>query len=274
MFLTYVCAVLFNFQTKNCRDLGFIIPPIAQSHSLLTTGSNQNDILDGQNINLLVWNIYKSEKKGWLEDYTRLGKNNDLMLIQEAHLNTTFLESINTLPEYTFTHDTSFIFKEDGIATGTLIGSKYKIAESGIIRSTDTEPFIHTPKTISVAKLPLVNSREQLLLLNIHGLNATKTKSFQSQIESTSSIIRNHQGPIIFAGDFNTRNKKRIKLLNRFMNQHQFTEVTYENDQRMNFLGHPLDHVYVRNLEIISSNVRGDVISSDHKALEVKLRVN
>jgi endonuclease/exonuclease/phosphatase (EEP) superfamily protein YafD len=272
MFMTYVCAILFNFQTTKCKDLGFIIPPIDQSEQVLNSASGQQIYLDGEKIRLLVWNIYKSEKENWSEDFTTFAKDSDIMLIQEAHLNPLFINTLHALKNYNFIHATSFIFKKDMLATGTLIGSPYVIDKSSMLRTPKTEPFIHTPKTISLGLFPLQQTQEQLLVLNIHGLNATKTSDFEEQINSTSTLLKNHHGPIIFAGDFNTRNKRRTKFLLQFMAKHKLLEVSWNNDQRMQFLGNPLDHVFVKNLKVLKSQVRGDINSSDHKALEVILK--
>lgn len=269
MFFTYVCALLLNYKTEYCEKKELIVPPIEKS--LQNFGSKNNEKLNPEYFKVVVWNIYKSEKKNWLEDYINLGNENDLMLIQEAHLNPTFLESFQYLNQFFFTHATSFIFKNENIGTGTLTASKYKTGQALMIRSTDGEPIINTPKTISVLYLPMKGTSTQLLTLNIHGLNATKTEDFKTQLESTITLINEHRGPILFAGDFNTRNKKRMNYLKSFFSQLKFETVEWPNDKRKKFLGYPLDHAYIKGLKLLSSNVRDDIKSSDHKALELEL---
>jgi endonuclease/exonuclease/phosphatase (EEP) superfamily protein YafD len=271
MFLTYLCALLVNYQHPVCEKKVLIVPPIEQS--LNSYGENNQDYLDPNKIKVLVWNIYKSEKPNWLQDFKNYGNQNDLLLIQEALLNDTFLKSTKELDNYYFSHATSFIFKENNLATGTLNASKFNISKNRIIRSIDGEPIINTPKTISVSYLPLKNTDQQLLALNIHGLNATKTKDFKTQLNSTKKIINDHTGPVIFAGDFNTRNRSRTKFLNQFFKDLKFKTVEWPNaNKRMKFMGYPLDHAFVRNLAVVKSKVRDDINSSDHKALEIELK--
>ena len=124
---------------------------------------------------------------------------------------------------------------------------------------------------MSIATFPLQHSADDLLVINIHGLNATKTQSFKEQILSTTTLLKNHVGPIIFAGDFNTRNKKRTQFLKSFMRHYGLREVHWDKDYRMKFANYPLDHVFVKKLHIKKSVVRNDIDTSDHKALEVHL---
>jgi hypothetical protein len=41
----------------------------------------------GPDINILLWNVFKCRKKGWREDFINLMHNKDLVLLQEAILN-------------------------------------------------------------------------------------------------------------------------------------------------------------------------------------------
>lgn len=272
MFLTYLCALLVNYHNPSCENLALIVPPIEQS--LQSFGQNNYQQLNPKNFKVLVWNIYKSEKANWLQDFVAFGHQNDLLLIQEAQLGDVFKKSIDELDDLYFTHATSFIFKKDNSATGTMTASKYNIVKSKILRTLDGEPIIDTPKTISISYLPLKNSRKQLLTLNIHGLNATRTKDFATQVNSTVNIIKSHHGPILFAGDFNTRNSSRTKFMNTFFKDLNFKTVQWPDDQRKKFMGYPIDHAFVRDLDVVSSKVRGDINSSDHKALELVLSYN
>ncbi len=270
MFLTYLCALLINIKHPECEYRSLIVPPLEQS--LQNFGLNNPEEMDPTNMKVVVWNIYKSEKPNWSKDFITFGHENDVLLIQEAFLNKTFLTSTQELSEHYYTHATSFIFKGENIPTGTLTASKYNIASSRIIRSTDGEPIINTPKTISVDYHSLKDTDLQLLTLNIHGLNATRTADFSAQVNSTLKIINEHQGPILFAGDFNTRNKSRTKFMNKFFKDLKFKEVKWPNDKRKKVFGFFIDHAFVRDLTVLSSKVRDDINTSDHKALELVLK--
>ena len=57
--------------------------------SLKIMGHAPNQVM-GPNIELLLWNVFKCKKKGWLEDFKTLTCDKDLILLQEAILNSPF----------------------------------------------------------------------------------------------------------------------------------------------------------------------------------------
>ena len=48
--------------------------------------------------------------------------------------------------------------------------------------------------------------------------------------------------------------------------------LDYDEDHRKRFLGQPLDHIYVRGLEVLEATTR-QVDSSDHNPMSVRLRL-
>jgi endonuclease/exonuclease/phosphatase (EEP) superfamily protein YafD len=127
---------------------------------------------------------------------------------------------------------------------------------------------------ITYGSFPIAGSSKKLLALTIHGVNFTNTGAFKNQINDAIKVIDRHHGPVIFAGDFNTRNKARMTFLRNKMFARHFKEVTFVNDKRKSFLGIPLDHAYSKGMLVRDSKVVLDVKSSDHKALEIEFAVD
>lgn len=251
---------------------GFEIPPIEKSQ--LRYGVPMYQVLDPENIKVLVWNIYKGEKDHFNRDITTLAPKYDLMMIQEAL--TTRMDVFRSIPGVRYDFGISFGYKKDpNKFTGTMIGSKVSPARAWIARTTETEPIIGTPKVLTMATYIFMNRPESLLLINIHGLNVTTHGPYIRHIELAIEQMKGHQGPIVFAGDFNSRTTKRLQETRQMLSRLGFSEMSFRNDERMRGAlgGEVLDHVFYRGLEIIDSEVLGHLESSDHKAMSFEARL-
>jgi endonuclease/exonuclease/phosphatase (EEP) superfamily protein YafD len=136
---------------------------------------------------------------------------------------------------------------------------------------TSWEPWLGTPKATSITEYPLQDRDDRLLTINLHAVNfALGLENFQAQFDALTDVLRNHQGPIILAGDLNTWSNARQLLVDKFMTEHGLAGVAFEPDLRTTTFGHALDHIYVRGMRAESARVI-QVTSSDHNALRVRL---
>jgi endonuclease/exonuclease/phosphatase (EEP) superfamily protein YafD len=116
---------------------------------------------------------------------------------------------------------------------------------------------------------------EELLVINIHGLNVTGQDEFERHLLLAMEQVGDHHGPIIFAGDFNTRTKKRLAFMRELLiEEWGMDEMTFRNDERMRsfITGHIIDFTFTSGLEVIDSEVLGHLESSDHKAMYFEVR--
>jgi endonuclease/exonuclease/phosphatase (EEP) superfamily protein YafD len=81
-----------------------------------------------------------------------------------------------------------------------------------------------------------------------------------------------HEGPIIFAGDFNNWSDARDALVDEIANRLGMTEVALGNDQRAVFLGRHFDHIFVRGIDVVKV-AAVPVTSSDHNPLRATLQL-
>jgi len=247
----------------------FIIPPL--NESFLFFGQHQESILKADSIKIFVWNLFKGEKKNWSKDYAKLSQGHDILMLQEAYLSSTMRDIFETSQHYRYEMAVSFIYRREDAATGTVIGSRFSPHRSGFIRSEYYEPFIKTPKTMTYAFYPIEGKLESLLVINIHAINFANFNCFKSQIDQAIELIEEHTGPIIFAGDFNTRTRQRLEYLKNLLGEHRLTELPFRDDARTSVVGLPLDHIFVRNLLIKDAKVLKKVNSSDHFPLQAEL---
>ena len=108
---------------------------------------------------------------------------------------------------------------------------------------------------------------DSLLLINVHLINFEwGISAYQTQLEQLFSFIENHQGPIIMAGDFNAWNETRLNLVNNLMQKYGLDSVTLSQDERVRFLGYPLDYIFKRGVKVARATSEV-VTSSDHNPL-------
>ena len=223
--------------------------------------------LDSNNITVLNWNIYKGGEKNWAADFRELSDGKDLVIIQEARLNTEVKETLKEQSIH-WTLNTGFIVNDE--ATGVLTGSRVKPVSSCGLRT--TEPFLRLPKTVLVNKYELSGTNEKLLVANIHSINFTLgTEVYGEQINALKAAITHHRGPVIVAGDFNSWSDSRKEIVNAMVDDLSLKAVTYESKNRVTIFGNEIDHVFYRGLQTVTSEAQ-QVTSSDHNPIKVTFR--
>ncbi|PJG85187.1 endonuclease/exonuclease/phosphatase family protein [Conservatibacter flavescens] len=217
--------------------------------------------------NLLVWNLHKGIDKNWEDELDKLSHHTSLALLQEVSTKQNLPQRLATrFPYSLYASAYEFLSHQSGVN----ILSSYP-PESYCV-SSEEEPWIQIPKLGISSSYPLANG-QSLLVVNLHMVNFEwHPTNYQQQLNEIITVISAHQGPLILAGDFNTWNKSRLALIKAVTHQHQLQEVHYENDVRTRFLTNPLDHVFVRGIEVLQADVI-ETDSSDHNPLLLKLSV-
>lgn len=207
--------------------------------------------------------------KKWKEEFDRYTQGRDLILIQEAYGSDRFLNTISSFKGFRWDMGVSFLYKrQDNAPTGTMIGSYVEPSFTLVKHSPDNEPVISTPKALTFVKYPLEQRQEELLVISVHAINFTTTSAFKRHIDVAVKEIKNHHGPVLFAGDFNTWNKARTNYLFKICEMLGLKSVTFKNGhKRMKFGKYFLDHSFVRGVEITKAEVLGESQGSDHKPL-------
>ena len=244
----------------------FWIPKI--ENSLIEYNQFEYQSIDPDDINILVWNVKKLQNKNILDELVVYSQNTDFLLIQES-LNIKKLENFYKLENWGNYTAVSFIYTRSKLKTGVSISSKVKPHFVDFKRSFQRELYFTTPKNLIFSYYPIKNNSQKLLIINIHALNFVKTSTLLGQLKLTQNIINEHQGPIIFAGDFNTWSKSKIYNVKLYMEKMGLQEVEFSNghDRSRSPNGHYLDYIFTKNLITKNANVISDSITSDHKPL-------
>ena len=221
--------------------------------------------LAADEFSVLSWNIHKGSNDRFHSDLSNYGRDIDILLLQEAALNNTMetwlgLDIKNWL--------LAVAFEKQGTKIGIMAASKAPPLSYCAFQ--EPEPLLVVPKMMLVSTYPLSGSSRRLLVVNVHMVNFTITSEVvRKQLSEIGEIIKKHDGPVIVAGDFNTWNNDRQKVVDDAMHNLNLEPVTFDPDHRTLFMSRAVDSIFYRGLEVLGSFTHV-VESSDHNPLEVR----
>jgi endonuclease/exonuclease/phosphatase (EEP) superfamily protein YafD len=231
-------------------------------------GSAETPALNPAGFNLMAWNVFKQREGHWSEDYLRLSRGQDILLLQEARL-TPSLRALLGQSGYRWSMTHAFDYQ--GTANGVLTAGRSPA--SGTCLSRRTEPLIRIPKSALLTRYPLEGSSEALLVANLHGINFTLgTAPYRAQLEALERAMDGHTGPMILAGDFNDWSTGRSAIVSLVAQRLDLVPVQFTGDARSRYWGRPVDHVFYRGLEVVQARTV-KVTSSDHSPVLVRFRL-
>ena len=232
-----------------------------------STGAEARRSIDPYWIELLNWNIEKGGNEDWGIELYELGEHADVLTLQEAPLVNPGWEDHVVQNFHAFAPGYNTRQSPTGVMT---VSTAVPLVQCNL---SAREPWLRTPKATLVTEYALAGRAETLLVINIHAVNFTLgLGAFESQLDSASNILGRHEGPVIFAGDFNTWRQSRLEHLEVLIDSHGLDAVEFDNDDRKRFLGYPLDHVYVRGLEVVAAETH-ETRASDHNPMRVWLSI-
>ena len=223
--------------------------------------------LDSTNISVVNWNIQKGRNTKWVDDLDEIGMQPDLLILQEASVRTNIWRDL--VPE----HYDSFAegFGPDWSPSGVMtVSAAQPITECELVAH---EPWFGTRKATLITEYALSGSDETLLVVNIHGINfALGIRDLENQFAQAKAVIAEHDGPVVFSGDFNTWRRQRARALEEMLGALGLTALDFDVDHRKRFFGWALDHIYVRGLySDYATTLQSD--ASDHNPMAVRLRL-
>ena len=210
---------------------------------------------------LLVWNLHKGQDAGWQQALNRLAQGRDLLLLQEV-LNTQELATqySSRFPTALYASAFAYLQQQSGVEILSQFAPHFYCAGS------KSEPWIRIPKVGAAMSLPLPHG-QALLLVNVHLINfEINPTSYEEQLRTLMQLVSQHQGPLVLSGDFNSWNGYRAQIIRKVINEFGLEEVSFAQDHRLRFLGNPLDHVFVRGLNVLHATTE-PTESSDHAPL-------
>ncbi|WFB35744.1 endonuclease/exonuclease/phosphatase family protein [Kiritimatiellota bacterium B12222] len=237
--------------------------------------------LEDNEFTLLSWNVHKSKHPDMPADLeqTLMDVQPDLVFLQEARPGSIDVPHLEGTLAVAWHHP----LRQDS-EVGVFTAASVEPIEREAFRSKSLELGVTVPKTSLMTLYPLPGG-EELLAVNVHALNFEKgePKRFIRQLETLHAKMKLHQGPMIFAGDFNTWNRERDEYLRELASGLGMEEVdSFEGVRKTGDHGWwnsilgidpelPLDRVFYRGMEVVSAQIL-DLDASDHEPLVVTFR--
>lgn len=224
--------------------------------------------LNPESISVLNWNIHKNKADNWSADFKLLADQQDIVIIQEAYLNSTLLDALD---QQNMRWSLNAAYYRDKIATGVLTASSVKPYYScGFLVN---EPIIRVPKSALVNYFRMQGVEQSLLVINVHGINFTLgTRAYKKQISMLKKIARLHDGPMLIAGDFNSWSDSRKTIINEILADLSLKSSRLESSNQTRLFGRVVDRVFYRGLEpVFQESI--PVTSSDHNPTLMQFRL-
>jgi endonuclease/exonuclease/phosphatase (EEP) superfamily protein YafD len=236
-------------------------------------------------ITLVNWNVQKGADPQFISDLDRLLEQEqpDIVFLQEARADLIQAEQMGGY----FANGWSYPWP-GGTMVGVLTLSRIPPLRIEPVSSRYREFFVTAPKVSLITEYPLPNGKS-LLTVNVHLLNFERwgDLKIRDQLEDLRAILKIHTGPVIMAGDFNTWNEKKLRLVEEIARDLKLTEVMdfpagrTTGDMQSAFFNSifgiqtelVLDRVYYRGFSIDSARVL-PYESSDHNPIAVRLTRN
>jgi endonuclease/exonuclease/phosphatase (EEP) superfamily protein YafD len=251
----------YTLRYRGNRDVELILP----NHEMI----HNQPLIDQTSFSVLVWNIFKQKRADCINILEQYANQSKLILLQEAQTTSlllNFISAHNKLAD----HVPAYCFNDIYTGVMTITDS----APTRILSFREKEPFIRVPKSALITVYPIKNSIQQLLVANIHAINfSIGVKIYHQQIYMLLNYIKQHNGPVILAGDFNAWSRQRVNLLYYLVNSINLKPVNFVIDIRKTFLGRPLDFIFYRGLKLDAAKIIS-TSASDHNPLFVNFKLD
>ena len=215
---------------------------------------------------LLCWNVHKNKTKNVAcKNYLQSLENScDFLLLQEANFRD---DAPFTLPNFAF--DAAANLEFQNTFYGVLTASNVQSTKAEAFLSQGKESLFGPHKSLLLSRY-FFKDETELLILNVHAINFRENKR---ELERFLTLISNHKGPLIVAGDFNTWNKTRMQNLGTLISNMGLQPVPFESTGPVkSFMGKPLDFILYRDLELVTFSCDSLPRLSDHNPLFARFK--
>jgi endonuclease/exonuclease/phosphatase (EEP) superfamily protein YafD len=247
---------------------------------LKTFGRAHEKSWSGPTLRIVVWNVYKGRRADWKNDLRRISSDADLVLLQELRLDSKLKAELEDemFRGWSATFATQFLMAGD-VPTGVLTLSRVAPSWTSFARSAEREPFVKSPKVTVLTAYPSwsreaadgVSGDSKILMANIHGLNFRSERGLENQVADVAHrlLSQDSEAPMIFAGDFNSKDQDHLKAVEDVLSREGFDRVSFAQESFSSIR----DQAFVRGLKVTRARVLTEISSSDHKPLRFEVEL-
>jgi endonuclease/exonuclease/phosphatase (EEP) superfamily protein YafD len=245
------------------------------SHILISGEARRSFLRPGEPIGVVVWNTFKGRRERYYDVLAERTAGAELILLQEFRHDPLLEQSHQELfAGRDASMAVSFYTRPNREApTGVCTVSTVRAARTQLLLSRYFEPVTKTPKLAICTYYPIgapdAPLKQDLLVLNSHGINFRLRRPFLDQMLQFEEELQQHNGPIILVGDFNTWEQGRVRILEMVAHKLGLTRVRFPQGVK-SVRGYELDRVYVRGGAVTQEQVLVDKAASDHNMLSFR----
>lgn len=261
---TLIFPILLSLSLNTFGAFGFNTTP--EGVALLTLREEAVEVI-GDSHSILLWNVFKEGKKTFKAELNKIKEkhNPEITLFQEAIFSgeesATCLKSSDCYFSQAFTNSNK--------GYGVLTSSKHPVIHAEAIHSDSIEPVLSTPKTSLLTILQIGN--REVMIINTHGINFVTLMAYQQQLDEVVKKAKDFEGPLLWAGDFNSWNPGRYDLLDQATQKLNLKEASIDNPNLIKtFFGFKLDRVFTRGLNLIKAQAI-KTKASDHNPIVIEV---
>lgn len=274
--MLHVQESLYRWMTDLTYRLRPEHPLEGLKHIRIAAEARQPYVQRGAPIAIVVWNTFKGRRERYYDLLAAHAADADLILLQEFRHDPALEAAYRELfAGRDADMAVSFYTRPNqGAPTGVCTVSCVRALRSQLLLSRYFEPVTRTPK-MAICSLYSVGRAdcppdEALLVLNSHGINFRLRRPFLDQMLQFEEQLRDHRGPVVLVGDFNTWEQGRVRILERVAATSGLRRVRFPHGVKA-VRGHELDRVYVRGVSTADARVVIDAGASDHSMLRFAL---
>ncbi|MCX6124906.1 MAG: hypothetical protein NTV34_09190 [Proteobacteria bacterium] len=223
-----------------------------------------------ENFTISIWNLWKQAGgHGFFKEFEFLCDSCDLFLAQEALISRSAI-ALFARPGCEAVHAATYR-RRDGCRDGVMTIARTAARGDPIrIISATVEPLLKTTKAALLTYYRMISDVGPMLaVVNLHSTLMRRPRTARLEMLRIIEHLENHEGPIIFGGDFNTFSKVYLREVERALLLLKIEHVYLPIDPRKNLA--KLDQLFVRGLEVREIQVATNMIHSDHFPIVAKL---
>ncbi|MFT4694696.1 MAG: endonuclease/exonuclease/phosphatase (EEP) superfamily protein YafD [Francisella sp.] len=224
-------------------------------------------------LSIMSWNTYKVDHKKPLvfaeyikETYSKF--EIDIFCLQEAVHHS---QSCFPIENFSVNFASNIVLKSRNYGVATV--TNMPISKSIKILTTHKESVINTHKSSLISHIDFHG--QEVVVVNIHAINFKSNRVYEYEFKKIKEFISldKYHHPIIIAGDFNSWNRKRVKLIKDFCREFNF-KIAYIDEPSLikSFQNNHLDFILYRGLSLESACVLDCKKISDHNPIIAKFK--
>lgn len=153
---------------------------------------------------------------------------------------------------------------------GVLTASKATIAHQKAHLSQTKEFFLATKKANLITH-HYFKDGQLLIIVNLHAINFVNAKMFKAELDMLYELLYGLDCAVIVSGDFNNWSNKRIRDLEAFEYSLGYQRAIIDDAIYIKqFFNKPIDHIFYKNLELLSAKAIDTKKISDHNPIIAK----